>query len=296
MERDSFLYNIRRKCQVIAHKVMPDEFLSKLYFKIVMKKKLNLNNPKTFNEKLQWLKLNYMPNNELIIQCTDKYEVRKYIKNKGYSKKLVPILGVWSDPRNINWDYLPEKFVLKCNHGCAYNIVISDKNKVKKTEIINQLTSWLKEDFGAFNVEPHYSAIKNHLITCEKFLGECIVDYKFFCFNGDPKYIYVSNNMIHDREAQIGFFYLDGTKMPLRRDDYMDIENVTFPIFFEEMQAMAKDLAKDFPFVRVDFFLADNTFYFAELTFTPCACMMPFNPENYDIEWGKILDIDNLIN
>lgn len=296
MERDSLLYKTRRKCQVIAHKVISDEFLSKLYFKIVMKKKLNLNNPKTFNEKLQWLKLYYMPNNALIIQCADKYEVRKHIKYKGYSKKLVPILGVWNDATNINWDSLPEKFVLKCNHGCAYNIVISDKNKVKKIEIINQLNSWLKEDFGAFNVEPHYSAIKNHFIICEKFLGECIVDYKFFCFNGEPKYVYVSNNMIHDREAQIGFFNLDGSKMPLERDDYMDIGNVTFPIFFEEMQAMAKDLAKDFPFVRVDFFLADNTFYFAELTFTPCACMMPFNPENYDIEWGKILNINDIIN
>lgn len=291
MERDSFLYKMRRKLQVVAHMMLPDKFLSKIYFRIVMKKNLNIDNPKTFNEKLQWLKLYYMSNNPLVIQCADKYAVRKYIENKGYLKKLVPLLGVWGDANQIEWDSLPEKFVLKCNHGCAYNIIVSDKNKIKKSEIIKQLNNWLKEDFGAFNIEPHYSRIKKHLITCEKFLGDCIMDYKFFCFNGEPKYIYVSNDLIHDRQAQIGFFYLDGTKMPLHRDDYADIESVTLPSFFDEMKEMSKVLAKDFPFVRVDFFIADGTFYFAELTFTPGACMMPFNPEKYDLEWGKLLEL-----
>ena len=294
MERDSFLYKLRRKFQVIFHMVLSDKFLSKIYFRIVMKKKLNLNNPKTFNEKLQWLKLYYMPNNPLVIQCADKYAVRKYIENKGYSSKLVPLLGVWDDAKKIDWNSLPEKFVLKGNHGCAYNIIVSNKNEIKKSEIIEQLNNWLKEDFGAFNIEPHYSGIKKHLITCEKFLGDCITDYKFFCFNGEPKYIYVSNDLIHDRQAQIGFFYLDGTKMPLRRNDYTDIDSITLPSFFNEMKEMAKVLAKDFPFVRVDFFIADGTFYFAELTFTPSACMMPFNPEKYDLEWGKLLELSKI--
>ena len=148
----------------------------------------------------------------------------------------------------------------------------------------------MKEDFGAFNIETHYSQIKPH-ITCEEFLGDCIVDYKFFCFNGEPKYIYVSSDLIHDREAQIGFFYLDGTKMPLIRDDYapMDIENL--PPFFDEMKKSAQILCKDFPFVRVDFFIANGRYYFAELTFTPSGGMMPFNPDKYDLEWGKLIDL-----
>lgn len=293
MERDSFIYKLRRKTQVIAHKVFSDEFMSKLYFRIVMKKKLNLNDPKTFNEKLQWCKLYYLPQNPLVVQCADKYAVRSYIKKEGYGDKLVPLLGSWDKAEDIDWDTLPDNFVLKCNHGCAYNIVCSDKSKLDKKATVRQLNAWLKEDFGAFNIELHYSQIKQKKIICEQFLGETIFDYKFFCFNGEPKYIYVSNDLIHDRQAQIGFFYLDGVKMPLKRDDYTDIASVKLPPFYGEMLAMAKKLCREFPFVRVDFFLANDTYYFAELTFTPSACMMPFNPEMYDAEWGEMLTLPN---
>ena len=165
------------------------------------------------------------------------------------------------------------------------------KDELDKTATVKQLNTWLKEDFGAFNIEVHYSQIKHHCITCEAFLGERITDYKFFCFHGEPKFIYVSNDLIHDRQAQIGFFYLDGSKMPLKRADYTDIASIELPSFFGEMLEMARTLCADFPFVRVDFFLANNSYYFAELTFTPSACMMPFNPDKYDLAWGKMLDI-----
>lgn len=294
MERDSNIYKMRRKCQILAHKFVSDECLSKIYYRIVLKKKLNLKNPQTFNEKLQWLKLYYLPENDLVVKCADKYAVREHIEKRGYGDKLVPLLGSWDDASKIDWDVLPNKFVLKCAHGCAYNIVVPDKNKIDKNSVVKQLNNWLKEDFGAFNVELHYSKIKPRMITCEEFLGDCITDYKFFCFNGEPKFIYVSNDLIHDRQAQIGFFYLDGKKMPLHRDDYTDIKNVDLPLYFDEMKDMAKELSKDFPFVRVDFFIANGNYYFAELTFTPSACMMPFNPEKYDLEWGTMLDIESL--
>ena len=244
MERDTFLYNSRRKMQTLAHRFISDESMSKFYYRIVLKKKLNLENPQTFNEKLQWLKLYYFPNDSLVTQCADKYAVRYFMTNQGY------------------------------------------ENKLKR---------WMKEDFGAFNIELHYSKISPRIITCEKYLGESITDYKFFCFNGTPKFLYVSNDLIHDRQAQIGFFYLDGSKMPLSRDDYEDISEISLPIFYDEMLHMASDLSRHFPFVRVDFFLANDTYYFAELTFTPGACMMPFNPPAIDIEWGKLLDISYLM-
>ena len=291
MERNSFLYKARRKCQVLAHKIISNEAMSKLYYKVVLHKKLNLKVPKTFNEKIQWMKLYYYPKNPLVVNGSDKYAVREYVAEKGYGDKLVPLLGVWERAEDINWETLPDRFVLKCNHGCAYNIVVSDKSKLDKAATVKKLNSWLKEDFGAFNIEVHYSQIKRRLITCEEFLGESITDYKFFCFNGEPHCIYVSNDLIHDRQAQIGFFYLDGKKMPLHRDDYTDIPEVTFPPFYDEMKRAAEVLCKDFPFVRVDFFIANNTWYFAELTFTPGAGMMPFNPEEYDLEWGNRLDI-----
>lgn len=295
MERNTFAYKARRKCQALAHRLISNEMMSKVYFKIVLHKKLNLDPPETFNEKIQWMKLYYYPNNPLVIQCSDKYAVRDYMKEKGVEDKLVPLLGVWDNAEKICWEKLPDQFVLKCNHGCAYNIVVSDKNRLNKKETVKQLNSWLKEDFGAFNIELHYSAIKHHCITCEEFLGENITDYKFFCFNGVPHCIYVSTDLIHDRQAQIGFFYLDGKKMPLYRDDYADIPEVTFPPFYDEMKKAAEVLCKDFPFVRVDFFITKDTWYFAELTFTPGAGMMPFNPEHFDCEWGKMLDISKLL-
>lgn len=295
MERDSFIYKTRRKIQVVAHKLFSNEFMSKLYFKIVLKEKLDLKNPRTFNEKLQWLKLYYYPQNDLAVKCADKYRVREYIKDKGYENTLVPLLGAWDNVEDIDWDSLPNKFVLKCNHGCAYNIVCNDKTEFDRIKAKKQLNTWLKEDFGAFNIEPHYSNIKKHKITCEEFLGDNLVDYKFFCFNGIPKFIYVSSDLIHDRQAKIGFFNIEGSKINLKRDDYASIEKIELPSFYNEILEMASKLCKDFPFVRVDFFVTDNKYYFAELTFTPGACMMPFNPKEMDLEWGEMLNIKNLI-
>lgn len=185
-------------------------------------------------------------------------------------------------------------FVLKCNHGCAYNILCSDRDSFDKIKSTKQLNGWLKEDFGAFNIEIHYSNIKPRKIICEEFLGEIITDYKFYCFDGVPHFFYVSYDLIHDRQAQIGFFNIDGSKLPLVRDDYKNIEHVELPEFFEEMIEVSKGLSADFPFVRVDFFVANNRFYFAELTFTPGAAMMPINPIEFDYEWGKLLNIDHV--
>lgn len=291
MERESLVYKIRRKGQVFAHKIMPNEFMCKLYSRVLLKKKVDLKNPKTFNEKIQWLKIHDYPINKLVINGADKYAVRKYIEQKGFKDILVPLIGSWDSADKIDWSVLPKKFILKCNHGCAYNILCTDKKTFDKSKAVKQLNKWMKEDFGAFNIELHYSKIKPHMIICEEYLGLSITDYKFFCFNGEPKYIYVSNNLIHDRQAQIGFFYLDGSKMPIKRNDYKDIKSITLPSFFAEMKKVAETLCKDFSFVRVDFFLANDTYYFAELTFTPSGGMMPFNPDKYDLEWGRMLKL-----
>ena len=174
MERDSLLYKARRKCQVIAHKIMPDETMCRFYSRILLKKKVDLKNPKTFNEKIQWLKIHDYPTNQLVIDGADKYKVREYVKKKGLGDILVPLIGHWDKPEDIDWDSLPDKFVLKCNHGCAYNILCNDKNKFDKVEATKRLKKWMKEDFGAFNIETHYSQIKPH-ITCEEFLGDCLI-------------------------------------------------------------------------------------------------------------------------
>lgn len=294
MERETILYELRRKLQVGASNIISPILLSKAYYRLVMKKKLDLNNPKTFNEKIQWLKLNYFPNNELVVKCTDKYLVRDYVKECGYENKLVNLIGVYENVYQIDWNLLPNQFVLKCNHGCAYNIVCTDKKKIDKLNITKKLTKWLNEDFGKFNMELHYSKIKKHLIICEEFLGEKLIDYKFFCFNGIPKFMYVSRDLIHDRQAEIGFFELNGKKIDLVRDDYDDFVLDQLPSFYSEMLEMAKKLSSHFPFVRVDFFVTKNNYYFAELTFTPSAGMMPIRPETIDRLWGEYIALNQI--
>ncbi len=291
MERNSVFYKARRKMQSAAYCVLPHEFLSKLYYKIYLHENVNIKNPESFNEKLQWLKLKYNAENPLVVQCADKYRVREYITEKGYGHILTKLLGVWDRAEDIDWDSLPEKFVLKCNHGCAYNIICQDKSKLDKEKTCRQLNAWLKENFASFNVELHYGKIKPRRIICEEYLGDVITDYKFFCFNGEPKFFYVSSDLVHDRQASMGFFEMDGKKIPMIRDDYKDIGEIKMPECLGEMTEAAKALSKDFPFVRVDFFLYGDSYKFAELTFTPGACMMPINPKEYDIEWGKMLKL-----
>lgn len=292
MERDSVAYKLRRKAQVVAYHVMPHRFLSGIYYRILLHKRLRLKSPETLNEKLQWLKLNYFPNAPLAIQCTDKYQVRGYVEEKGLGTTLTGLLGVWECVEDIDWDMLPERFVLKCTHGCAYNILCKDKSSFDRDDAKLKLRKWLKEDFAAFNVEPHYGKIHPRRIICEEYLGDVVIDYKFFCFHGMPGFFYVSSDLVHDRQAEMGFFNMDGSKIPLIRDDYRDIGSIEMPQCLPDMIEAAKTLSQDFPFVRVDFFLVGNSYRFAELTFTPASAMMPIAPEKYDYEWGALLDID----
>lgn len=295
MNRESVLYKIRRWGQTVAFHLVSKKTLSKFYFKIVTKKTLDLENPKTLNEKIQWLKLYYLPSNPLVVQCTDKYQVREYIEQKGYANTLTKLLGVWENAKDIAWDALPDKFVLKCTHGCAYNLICKDKRLFDKKAATKQLNHWLKEDFSAFNVELHYGKIRSRKIICEEFLGEKLIDYKFFCFHGEPKFFYVSSDLVHDRQAQMGFFEMNGNKIPLIRNDYADIGAIELPNCYSEMVEEARNLAREFPFVRVDFFFDGESFKFAELTFTPGAAMMPFNPPEYDLKFGDMLNIDDLL-
>lgn len=294
MDRNNPLYKARRMAQVMAYHILPHKALSRIYYTVLLHNKLNLKNPQTLNEKLQWLKLYYFPDNPLVIQCTDKYQVREYVENKGFGNKLTKLLGVWEKAEDIGWDLLPEKFVLKCTHGCAYNIICKDKETFDKAKATRQLNKWLKEDFAAFNVEIHYGKISPRRIIAEEFLGDKLIDYKFFCFHGQPQFFYVSSDLIHDRQAEIGFFDIDGSKIPLIRDDYKDIGNITMPECFTEMTETAKVLSEEFPFVRVDFFKTETSYTFAELTFTPSAAMMPLNPKSYDTKWGAMLDLTKI--
>lgn len=284
---------IIRECRKIFTSFSP-VLANKIMYFHKMKKNLNLKNPQTFNEKINWLKLYNYPYNQKVINCTDKYKVRDYVQEKGYGNYLNELYFSFNDIEEIDWDQLPNKFVLKCNHGAGYNILCKNKKMLDIEISKNKLKKWLKEDFGKVSAELHYSKIKRKII-CEKYLDDDIIDYKFFCFKGQPKFFYVSQAPEGDyHNMKASFFYLNGEKADFKRTDHDELsENIILPKELNEMIEIARDLSSDFNFVRVDLFNVKGKIYFSELTFSPCSGFMPFSPEAYDFKYGEYINIDN---
>lgn len=268
---------------------------NKIMYRALMKKSLNLKNPATFNEKINWLKLYDYPNNNLVIKCTDKFAVREYVESKGLDYILNDLYGVYNKTEDIDWDKLDEKFVLKCNHGCGYNIICDDKKKLDIDRAKISLNKWMKEDFGKVSGEPHYSKIDKKIV-CEKYLGKDILDYKFFCFKGEPQFLYISRAVAGSHHGlKADFFDLNGNKMPFRRTDHESFDSI--PPMIKNMNEaieICKTLSSDFEFVRVDLFEVEEKIYFSELTFSPCTGMMPISPEHFDNNLGSMIDLEEI--
>ncbi len=290
MERTSKIYKLRRKLQVLAIKITSPEFISKFYFKLLLGYKLNLINPKTFNEKLQWLKLNYLPNNENVIMCADKYKVREYIEKKGKKGILNDLIDSWDNVYEINWEKLPNQFVLKCNHGCGYNIICKNKAKLDEKKVKNQLNKWMKEDFGLYNAEPHYDKIPKKII-CEKFLDGDIINYNIYCFNGKATFFSVAGGLGEGIGEYLTYYNIDGTVANFKNKNY-PVKSQKLTNLLPQMIKMAEFFAKDFPMVRVDLFDVDGKIILSELTFSPGGALIPFDSYEADLNLGKKLKIN----
>ena len=293
MERNKTIYEMRRKMQLIAIKLTSPKFMSKVYFKIVLGYKLNLENPKTLNEKLQWLKLYHWGNDENAIKCADKYLVREYIKSVGKEELLNELLFVWDDARKIVWEDLPQKFVLKCNHGCGYNIICNDKSKMNKKEVIDTLDKWMHEDFSQFNAEPHYAKIPRRII-CEKFLEGDVINYNIYVFNGKAIFFSVAGGLGEGTDEHLTYYNPDGNVANFKNKTYPAKKDELSPLL-PEMIKTAEYLAKGFPMVRVDLFDINGRIILSEMTFTPGGALIPFEPLSADRELGDKLDISDLV-
>lgn len=238
--------------------------------------KLHWHNPKTLNEKLIWL--SWYWRNPLKTLCADKFKVREYVtKTCGLPETLlVPLLGVYNNADEIDFDALPNEFVLKCNHGCAYNILVKDKTSLDFKQTKETLNNWLSEQYSGGVAELHYDDIKPHLILCEQYLhNECqsdVNDYKVYCINGQPQWIVCC----YDRDpikqvAQLGTFDMNWNQLFYTKDETK--VNIPKPKSLSKMVDYAKTLSQDFPLVRVDFYDIDGTPYLGELTFTPLGNM-----------------------
>lgn len=275
---------------------LPDEDYVRKEWKLVRGTELNLEPPQTFNEKLQWLKI-YNHKAEYTTMV-DKYAAKKYVATKIGEGHIIPTLGVWKNFDEIDFDSLPEQFVLKCTHDSGAIVICRDKKKFNKKEAQKKLTKYLKRKYYYCHREWPYKNVPPRIIA-EKYMQDgahaALTDYKFYCFNGTPRYLYVSTGMENHKTARVSFVDTNWEFANFGRTDYRPLEELPpKPDRFEEMLEMARILSRDIPFLRVDLYEIDGRVYFGELTFTPCAGMMPFDPPSADLEIGKMLDISKV--
>ncbi len=268
---------------------------SKLLYRLAFGRRLNLKSPQTLNEKLMWLKLNTYRNNEQIMQCSDKYAVRKYIHDQGCSEILNPLIGVWEQPSDIPFSELPQRFVLKCNHGCGYNIICKDKESLDFNLTRRLLTKWMKEDFWRRFAEITYRNISKRIL-CEAYIEDenqnGLTDYKFYCFNGKARYVMVCTNR-SDGNVRYYFFNRRWQLERINPDSKEAAPDFSLPRpqRLEEMFVYAERLSSPFPFVRVDLYSPGNQIIFGELTFTPAAALDTNRLPETDYMFGSILKL-----
>lgn len=271
-------------------KWMPDSMFAKLSFRGMMGTKLHLDNPVTFNEKLQWLKV--YDHREEYASYVDKIAAKKTIGEIIGYQHIVPIIDVWDNAEEIDFNSLPSQFVLKCNHDQGSVILVRDKNTINQSEIVKKLNSKLKENTYYGTREYPYKNICPKVFA-EKYLGNNIIDYKFYCFNGEPRFLYCGQGLTEDHSLKIDFYDLDWNVMPFYRTDYQRLGNIEKPVCLNEMIEIARKLSKGVPFVRVDLFEIENTVYFSEFTLCPASGFMPFEPPEYDKIVGEWLLLPN---
>lgn len=273
----------------------PGSVYIKLQYLIMMGEKLNLKNPKTFNEKIQWLKLH--DRNPLYTELADKYAVRGYVSRVIGEEYLIPLIAVYNSVDEIRWDELPNQFVLKCTHSCGKNIICENKEKLDIRDAKKKLRKWMKKNFFWHGREWAYKNIRPRII-CEQYMvdesGTELKDYKIFCFNGKPRFIQVDFNRFrgHKRNVYtVDWQYLDlSYNYPNQASTHIEK-----PKKLDEMLRCAAKLSSEFPFVRTDFYSIDEQIYIGELTFYPANGMSRFNPKEYDYILGEWLNLPDRI-
>lgn len=272
-------------------KNIDDEKYLKKKYKYALKRDLDLNNPRRFDEKLQWLKLN--DRNPLYTDLVDKLAVKDIVAKEIGEKHIIPTLGVWDKFEEIDFDKLPDKFVLKCTHNSGGYVVCDDKSKFDFKKAKKFLNKNLKTNFFYHGREWPYKDIQPRIIA-EKFLEEELIDYKFFCFNGEVKLLHTCT----DREKGdlcIDFFDLDWNHLELRRKGCKNAKSTPKkPKNLEKMIEFAGVLSKGKKFSRIDFYEVDGEVYFGEITFYPACGFKEFEPDKWNLKLGEMLDINSI--
>ena len=283
---------IRKYFKTIYYRTFSDKKFLNKKFKEVFGREISKNNPRSFNEKLQWLKLYwYDPIAEI---CVDKYLVREYLEKLGLGHLLNDLIDVYDRVEDIKFEKLPEKFVLKCTHGSKCNIICKNKHDLDWKTAKKKLSNWMSTNYYWFSREWVYKKIKPRIV-CEKFLeddffGE-LVDYKFFCFNGIPLYIMVGTERFSNTGLKVDYYDTQWNHLEIKQDDPFSGKDISKPQNLESMIKYAKQLSSKFSFVRIDFYEANMKLYFGEFTFFPSGGFEKFQPEKYDFDLGNELKL-----
>ena len=265
---------------------VPDKTMIKIQYRIKLGRKLNLKNPQRFTEKLQWYKLYYR--NPIMHKCVDKYEVREYVKSKGFENILNELYGVFDKPNDIVFEKLPNKFVVKTTAGSGgQNIfVCSNKNELDKEELIKTLNYWLKlNPKKSFGREWAYEGTNNRIII-EKYLEgndeglSGINDFKFFCFNGKVEYIVFDGDRFVKHKRN--FYDREWNYIDVQTDCDKLGNTIKKPKMLMQMIDVAEKLSNKIPFVRVDLYCINNKIYFGEMTFYPWTGYVQYKPDSFD--------------
>lgn len=271
---------------------MPDDMYIKLTYRANMHKKLDLQHPKTFNEKLQYLKC--YNHDDTQTQLVDKLAAKDIIGNIIGKEYIIPTIGKWKNADDISEELLPNSFVLKCNHDQGSVIIVKEKSKLNWKKAKAFLNSQLSMNWYYGTREYPYKNIKP-MVFAEEMLEEDIVDYKFYCFHGEPKFLYCGKGLTINHSLKIDFYDLDWKLMPFYRTDYHRLGKIPRPKHLDEMIEIAKKLSINVPFVRIDLFEVKDKVFFSEYTLCPASGFMPFVPEQYDTIVGNWLNIESII-
>ena len=282
--------NVRGVFEKIALARFTDEARIKTLYKKRFGREIDLKNPKTYTEKLQWLKLFYR--NEKMPICTDKYEVHDYLTDLGHENLLNQVLGVYSNADEIDFDSLPDRFVAKTTHGCGQNLICKNKSELDWEKWKRIMNSWLKLNVFASGREWNYKDISPRIIIEQLIDYDPLIDYKFMCFNGEPKFLQINND--YEGVHYVDFYDIEWNKVDFTYERFTKSKHIVpMPPQFYEMKELAKELSAPFPYVRVDFYNPPDKIIFGELTFFPGSGLLPLVPvkNNFDELLGSCLNL-----
>jgi hypothetical protein len=271
------------------HRLLSDEKYLKLLYRIRMGRRLNLQNPQSFTEKIQWLKLNWRY--DTLTQCADKYEVREFVEERNGSELLKELYGVYEKPEDIDIDRLPGAFVLKVNHGCKQNIFCKKKSEIDWNHSVRLLKKYLKKNRYCYSKQWAYKNIVPRII-CEEYLtknDETLYEYGFYCYDGVPRLVEI--NEYQAELHTVNMFDLDLNLLENKYGFPPLPEPFIRPPQFGRMLEYSTILSKGFPFVRVDLLYVNNRIYFGEMTFYPLSGLLKLSPESFDYFLGSYLQL-----